>query len=633
MFLSSEIIIYSDISLRKIKEIPLCFMRINTRRLGIIIPLFLIASSPYMFSSAQGSIVNYQAPSSWNWDLEGFQDTPGGGTSNSDVQDNTFRFIEGWNYEKGSEQVSTGGPHNNVVSKWIITRSPDNFGPSNNTDFTLDHSFQSVVNNEPGGTCAIPNGKIATLAGTPRTLSIEVQQPDLNNREELQFSFDWAFDGIVGQTFNPCKIRMIITIEAVDPNGILVGKSKIQKNFLLSNLGNNQIEYSDFKLTEFVDLGSRSANFDVLTLRVSTALQAIKNFSYKGNYVGTYHIRLDNFATNWGDTPPSITAPSDFITEATAMRTALTEADYGTAIAAHISGIASIVSDAPPTFPLGSTTVNWTATDNSGTTSTVTQTITLVDTTPPMFNIPSTLIMEATEPSGASVTFLASAFDILDGPITPTCAPSSGSTFSIGDTIVECTATDAAGNTGSASFKVTVEDTTPPTITAPADIMVECNTANGAAGVDLGTPTVSDDTDPNPTVTSDAPATFPLGSTTVTYTATDSSGNSASDTQTVTVEDTSPPSITAPPDIMVEANTQGGATGVNIGIATASDICDPSLTITNDAPSIFPLGDTSVRWTATDTAGNSATATQLVTVVDIHSTRCNSLTYTSKQWR
>ena len=161
-----------------------------------------------------------------------------------------------------------------------------------------------------------------------------------------------------------------------------------------------------------------------------------------------------------------------------------------------------------------------------------------------------------------------------------------------------------------------LDNTTPPTITAPADIMVECNTANGATGVDLGTPTVSDDTDPNPTVTSDAPATFPLGSTTVTYTATDSSGNSASDTQTVTVEDTSPPSITAPPDIMVEANTQGGATGVNIGIATASDICDPSLTITNDAPSVFPLGDTSVRWTATDTAGNSATATQLVTVVD-----------------
>ena len=161
-----------------------------------------------------------------------------------------------------------------------------------------------------------------------------------------------------------------------------------------------------------------------------------------------------------------------------------------------------------------------------------------------------------------------------------------------------------------------LDNTTPPTITAPADITEECNTANGAAGVDLGTPTVSDDTDPNPTVTSDAPATFPLGSTTVTYTATDSSGNSASDTQTVTVEDTSPPSITAPPDIMVEANTQGGATGVNIGIATASDICDPSLTITNDAPSVFPLGDTSVRWTATDTAGNSATATQLVTVVD-----------------
>jgi hypothetical protein len=77
-----------------------------------------------------------------------------------------------------------------------------------------------------------------------------------------------------------------------------------------------------------------------------------------------------------------------------------------------------------------------------------------------------------------------------------------------------------------------------------------------------------------------------------------------------------PLSITAPPDITVEGNTIGGAIGVNLGTPTVLDIVDPSPTITNNAPSFFPLGETIVTWTATDASGNTATATQKVTVVD-----------------
>jgi len=48
------------------------------------------------------------------------------------------------------------------------------------------------------------------------------------------------------------------------------------------------------------------------------------------------------------------------------------------------------------------------------------------------------------------------AIDDVDGPLTPTCVPASGDLFPLGKTSVTCSATDKAGNTGSASFNVTV---------------------------------------------------------------------------------------------------------------------------------------------------------------------------------
>ena len=73
-------------------------------------------------------------------------------------------------------------------------------------------------------------------------------------------------------------------------------------------------------------------------------------------------------------------------------------------------------------------------------------------------------------------------------------------------------------------------DTTPPTITCPANVSVE-----SGQPINLGTPTVSDLVDPNPTVSNNAPTAYPIGLTTVTWTARDASGNTASCTQTVTV--------------------------------------------------------------------------------------------------
>jgi hypothetical protein len=62
------------------------------------------------------------------------------------------------------------------------------------------------------------------------------------------------------------------------------------------------------------------------------------------------------------------------------------------------------------------------------------------------------------------VSYSASAHDALDHSVTPSCTPASPATFAPGTTIVHCTATDSVGQTAAGSFKVTVGDTTPPTI-------------------------------------------------------------------------------------------------------------------------------------------------------------------------
>lgn len=83
---------------------------------------------------------------------------------------------------------------------------------------------------------------------------------------------------------------------------------------------------------------------------------------------------------------------------------------------------------------------------------------------PPTVTVPADMTVEATEPSGATVTFAASANDSWDGPTAVTCTPASGSVFPLGTTTVQCSSTDKSNNKGTASFKVTVQDTTPPTV-------------------------------------------------------------------------------------------------------------------------------------------------------------------------
>ncbi|MGD8579844.1 MAG: multicopper oxidase domain-containing protein, partial [Lysobacterales bacterium] len=121
-------------------------------------------------------------------------------------------------------------------------------------------------------------------------------------------------------------------------------------------------------------------------------------------------------------------------------------------------------------------------------------------------------------------------------------------------------------------------DTSDPEVTAPDDVVEECSGPGGQA-VDLGLPTVTDNCDVSPFVENDAPATFPLGLTVVTWSATDESGNTGSDTQNVTIQDTTPPdiSVEVSPDQLWAPNHKM----VKVtAIVEAADICDANPLVT-----------------------------------------------------
>ncbi len=244
---------------------------------------------------------------------------------------------------------------------------------------------------------------------------------------------------------------------------------------------------------------------------------------------------------------------------------------------------------------------------------------TINDTLPPVLAPPSGIAIEATSANGAVATYSSpSVSDILDPSPTVVCSPGSGSLFPLGETIVSCTATDSAGNTSSGTFSVVVIDTTPPDMTCPGSQAIEATGPNGAV-VTYSQPTVVDIADLSPTVISEpaSGSVFGLGDTVVDCTAVDASGNVSSCSFVIAVVDTTPPDIVVQADLTIEAQDSSGAV-VNYLAPSVSDIVDltPSVTCWPASGSVFPLGDTVVSCTATDSSGNVSNSTFTVTVTD-----------------
>lgn len=182
----------------------------------------------------------------------------------------------------------------------------------------------------------------------------------------------------------------------------------------------------------------------------------------------------------------------------------------------------------------------------------------------PTLTVPASLTVEGNTTGGWTADWSGvgvSATDPEDDPDpTPTCTPPTGEVVPLGPTHVTCSVTDSAGASDSDAFDVTVEDRTAPTMTGvPEDIAVTTSDPTGRA-VTFADPSASDVVDPSPTV-SCSPASgsiFDVGTTPVTCTATDGSGNSSTTSFDVTVDLVAPPAAASA--IWLEPVAGGGTT-------------------------------------------------------------------------
>jgi uncharacterized repeat protein (TIGR01451 family) len=309
---------------------------------------------------------------------------------------------------------------------------------------------------------------------------------------------------------------------------------------------------------------------------------------------------------------PTVTCPPD-VTVAANAGCAATGVILGNPVASDNCSVVSVTNNAPSSFPLGTNLVTWTATDSSGNASSCVQRVTVVDTNAPTISCPADVTVSAN--AGCTATGVT-----LGSPVTSdNCSVASATnnapaSFPLGTNLVTWTVTDSSGNTSSCVQRVIVRDTSAPTISCPADVTASANAGCAATNVTLGNPVTSDNCSVA-SVTNNAPASFPVGTTLVTWSVTDSSGNANSCVQRVLVLDTNAPTISCPADVTVSANAGCAATNVTLGNPVTSDNCSVA-SVTNNAPASFPLGTTLVTWTVTDSSGNANSCVQRVLVLD-----------------
>jgi hypothetical protein len=312
---------------------------------------------------------------------------------------------------------------------------------------------------------------------------------------------------------------------------------------------------------------------------------------------------------------PTITAPANVTVNADNGVCRATGVALGTPVTGDNCAVASTTNNGPSSYPVGTTTVTWTVTDIHGNSKTATQTITVVDNQAPSITAPANVTVNANSGSCAATNVSLGTPATADNCGVASVTNNGSFSYPVGTTTVTWTVTDIHGNSSTATQTVTVVDNQAPSITAPADVTVNADNGSCAAtNVDLGNATTGDNCGVAST-TNDALSSYPVGTTTVTWTVTDIHGNSSTATQTVTVVDNQAPSITAPSAITVNADNGVCNAAVDLGSATTGDNCGVA-SVTNNGSSPYPVGTTTVIWTVTDIHGNSSTATQTITVID-----------------
>jgi hypothetical protein len=281
--------------------------------------------------------------------------------------------------------------------------------------------------------------------------------------------------------------------------------------------------------------------------------------------------------------------------------------------------------DASGVYPVGTTTVTYTAADASGNTATCTFDVTVTDNGAPSITCPADISVNADPGNcGANVTYAVSATDGCDPNVATALVSGlgSGGYFPVGRPYTETVrAFDGSGNADTCSFTITVTDGTAPTITGlPGTINVNNDPGVCSAVVTWDESViVTSDNCPGESLASthSSGATFPVGSTTVTYTATDAAGNATVDSFTVVVTDNeNPMAMCMNATVLLDASGNGSITTADIDNGSTDNCGVASTSLDKTSFDCADVGMNTVTLTVTDVNGNSATCTATVDVQD-----------------
>ncbi len=323
-------------------------------------------------------------------------------------------------------------------------------------------------------------------------------------------------------------------------------------------------------------------------------------------------------------TPPNISCPANVTIQCTASTlpantgsvTGMDNCDSTVSISfANII----IAGSCPASYTIHRT---WTALDNCGNSNTCMQSIFIEDSVIPSITCPSNVTISCTANTLPANTGSPTGTDNCDTSPTITYTDvSSGGTCPQEYTIIRTwKAQDDCGNINTCNQTITIDDSSPPALTCPANVTIQCTASTLPANT--GVPTTSDNCDLTLSITfsnvitsGGCPQEFII---TRTWIATDDCGNSSTCNQIISVEDNTAPVILCPPNITIQCTAS--TVPSNTGTATANDNCGPVLSVTFADISVsgtcaqeYTITRT---WTATDACANSSTCTQTIFIDD-----------------
>ncbi|MDW3648635.1 MAG: HYR domain-containing protein [Bacteroidia bacterium] len=266
-----------------------------------------------------------------------------------------------------------------------------------------------------------------------------------------------------------------------------------------------------------------------------------------------------------------------------------------------------------------------TVTDVNGNTSSCSANVTVLDTIPPVIDCPADIVV-FNDPGqcGATVSYnTPTATDNCGINGNGRINPSITAFYPIGTDTITHIVFDESGNSDTCTFTITVIDNEDPVITCPANVVQNVDPGQCGAVVFYPGVGVSDNCSPVQVTLISGIGNgnfFPVGTTTETYIATDSSGNTDTCSFTVTINDNIAPVMTCPLDISVSNDPGQCGAVVNYALPAVTDNCPltgpPTLQTGFASGDQFPLGVTSVSYSYTDLGGNTVSCSFNVTVTD-----------------